>query len=367
MRISKVAAYALPFAFAGGGYTTSYGTRTHLDGVLLALETEDGLTGYGEVSRITGGSAIPTDPDRVQAMTRALGGVIGADAATPAQTVERLGTLAAEDRNLRCAVETACLDLIARAAAVPISALLGGVRRDRIPTYASVGIDTPEAMADAAVAAQDAGFRILQMKVGVDGTEADTARVAAVAAVLRDGDVLLPDANGGWSMAEAARVIRQFDDPRILWEEPCGSLAENRDLARNTGARLILDQCLGSLADYAAVCVDGFAAGAGLKSTIQGGPNAARAARDLCIAHDVMLKVDDSWGADVGTAIALHLALGVPDPLLLCGVDMRVYLDRRCAPDGPVFRAPDLFAPAGPGLGVTPDTAGLGAPLSVLE
>lgn len=367
MRISKVAAYALPFAFAGGGYTTSYGTRTHLDGVLLAVETEAGQVGYGEISRITGRSEIPTDPNRVDAMTRALGGLIGADAASPAQAVARLGTTAAEDRNLRCAVETACLDLIARAAGVPFSALLGGTRRDRIRTYASVGIGEPEAMAESARAAQAAGYQVLQMKVGADGAEADAARVAAVASVLRDGDLLLPDANGGWSMAEAARVIRQFDDPRILWEEPCGSVAENRDLARNTGARLILDQCLGSLEDYAAVCVDGFAAGAGLKPTIQGGPNAARAARDLCIAHDMMLKVDDSWAADIGTAVALHLALGVPEPLLLCGVDMRIYLDRRCAPDGPDFRAPDLFAPEGAGLGVTPDTAGLGAPLSVLE
>jgi L-alanine-DL-glutamate epimerase-like enolase superfamily enzyme len=366
MRICRVSAYALPFPFVGGGYTTSYGTRTHLDGVLLVLETEAGLTGYGEISRITGGSAKPTEPARLEAMTRALGGLIGADAAAPSLTVERLGTEAAEDRNLRCAVETACLDLIARAAGVPFSALLGGARRESVPTYASIGIGAPEAMANAAAAAQDQGYRVLQMKVGGDVVE-DAARVAAIVSVLGPDGVLLPDANGGWSMAEAARVIRQFDDPRILWEEPCRSLAENRDLARNTGARLLLDQCLDSLADYTAMCAEGFAAGAGLKPTIQGGPNAARAARDLCIAHGVTLKVDDSWAADVGTAAALHLALGVPEPLLLCGVDMRLYLEERCDPNGPVFRVPDLFAPEGPGLGVTPDTAGLGTPLSVLE
>ncbi len=93
MRIDRIAAYALPFRFAGGGYRTSYGTRTHLNTLLLVLETDRGLTGYGEVARLNGAAPEPTDPDRVRLLSGRMPKLLGADPGAPQAVRGLLGEL----------------------------------------------------------------------------------------------------------------------------------------------------------------------------------------------------------------------------------------------------------------------------------
>ncbi len=362
MRITGVRAYALPFAFTGGGYRTSYGARTHLNNLLIELRTDSGSVGYSEVARLTGKSVEPTDKDFVSRLRVMLEPVLGRDASAPDLVVTAMGPLPEGFTNVAAAVDTACWDLKAKQGGVPLCDLIGGRRRDSIPCYHSVGQNSPERMAAAAAGGASAGHRVLQMKVG-DSIDADCARVQAVLDAVPEDTIVLPDANGGWDIATASSVFGQFTDPRLMWEEPCSTYAENRALAEKTGARLVLDQCMKRLGEYEQACRDGFAAGCGLKPAFQGGISNSVAARDLCVESGIALKIDDSWGADATTAAALHLALGVVGDLLLCGVDMRIYFDRRYAEDGPDYRPPDLYPGAGPGLGITPDTAGLGPPV----
>jgi len=366
MQIRRVRAYSLPFAFLGGGYRTSYGTRTHLNNLLIAIEAGDGLIGYGEIARRTGNSPEPNSSAMIQTVEPLLRQVLGDDPRAPGAVVAAMGPLSTDLSIVAAGVDTACLDLMAKATDLPLYDLLGGRRRDSVPCYHTVGQDTPENMAASAKDGAAQGHRVLQMKVG-DTVDADCARVQAVLDGAPKEAIVLPDANGGWDGETARAVIGQFSDPRLLWEEPCATYELNRDLAELSGAKLVLDQCMKGLHEYARACVDGFAAGCGLKPGIQGGASAARIARDLCVAHDIALKIDDCWGADAITSASLHVALGVPmspaKDLLLCGVDMRLYFDRRIAADGPDYRAPDFFPAQGAGLGITPDLEALGQPV----
>ena len=52
MRINAFELYPLPFPFVSGGYTTSYGTRTHLNNLLLMLHTDDGRSGLGGTQKL---------------------------------------------------------------------------------------------------------------------------------------------------------------------------------------------------------------------------------------------------------------------------------------------------------------------------
>ena len=362
MQIARFRLFALPFTFRGGGFTTAYGTRSHLNALLLEAETDSGFTGYGEICQKAGNSPSPMAADRPEIFAGFLTQTLGADPQNLAAARHRLGDLPAEFGNLACAFETACLDILGKTGGQPLYALLGGRLQESIPVYHCISQGSPAAMAEEAARACQGGCGVIQMKVGdKEDPQADVARIAAVLGVLGTGGTLLADANGGWSVASAQAVMTCFDDPRVLWEEPCRSYEENRELARLSRRPVVLDQCISGPEVCARACADGLVAGMGIKMTMQGGVTAARTSRDLCIAHGLKMKVDDSWGADVTSAASLHLALAVPPELLICGVDMRVYFDQRLSAQGPESDGVRFAPNDAAGHGVVPDLSTLDA------
>jgi L-alanine-DL-glutamate epimerase-like enolase superfamily enzyme len=216
-------------------------------------------------------------------------------------------------------------------------------------------------MAASAAAERTKGCRRFQVKVGGENPEEDVARLDSLLADLCDGELLLADANGAWSVAEALAMMGRIHHPGLRWEEPCKTYDENREAAERSGASLILDQCMSSLPLYARLCADGFAAGVGLKPTVLGGLSAARVARDLCAESRVPMKIDDSWGADVASAAVVHLAAGLPGDLLIATLDMRVYFNERAGEGGPRLAGYSVRPSTTPGLGTVPDVARLGS------
>lgn len=350
MRILRITLHAFRPAFTGGGYRTSYGNRTHLDNLILALEAEDGLVGHGEIARITGSSPEPGSPERIARYRARLDPMVGASA-SPAGVASALGPVEPEDHNLACALDTAAWDLMGKASGVPVHVLMGGARVASIPIYFTLGQTDPSETTASITRSHDAGYRVFQIKVGAELAE-DRSRIEAALGALPQGATVLFDANGGWSVEGAITLIRDFDRPGVFWEEPCATYEANRAVADQTGARLVLDQCMGSLTAYARLAVDRFAAGTGLKPTIQKGLTNARAARDLCVEAGIALKIDDSWGGDICTAASLSLAVGVPADLLICGADMRLNFETGCSTGGPTLIGAMLAPGEAPGLGL---------------
>ncbi|HXH84019.1 MAG TPA: mandelate racemase/muconate lactonizing enzyme family protein [Candidatus Tectomicrobia bacterium] len=120
------------------------------------------------------------------------------------------------------ALDTACWDLAAQAAGLPLARLLGGDRA-RVPTYASSGLWLDRSLdellreADALVGA---GHRAVKMRLGRGAAE-DVERARRLRDAL-DRDVrLLADVNQGWDEATAIRVGRQLEPLGLFWlEEP---------------------------------------------------------------------------------------------------------------------------------------------------
>ena len=66
---------------------------------------------------------------------------------------------------------------------------------------------------------RDEGYRRFQLKVGGNPDE-DIERIRLASNVLELGDKLIADANTGWLMHEAARVVRAVDDIDVYIEQP---------------------------------------------------------------------------------------------------------------------------------------------------
>jgi L-alanine-DL-glutamate epimerase-like enolase superfamily enzyme len=189
--------YALPYRrparFASGAVERA-------DNVLVRVHTDAGLVGHAEAQPrpYTYGE---TQASIVAAIRgwfapRLLGMRPGAIEAARAACAGLAGNHCA-----RGAVDVALWDLLGQLVGVPCSTLLGGYA-DRVAVAHMLSFDTPEAMAEDAVAAHDAhGIRVFKVKVGRD-PELDVAAVRAIREALPDAD-LYADANRGWTLPQA--------------------------------------------------------------------------------------------------------------------------------------------------------------------
>jgi L-alanine-DL-glutamate epimerase-like enolase superfamily enzyme len=119
-------------------------------------------------------------------------------------------------------VDIALWDLVGRAVGQPVWRLLGA-RRDRVPAYAMVGwlnYDV-DGLKRICVQAMEQGFRGVKIKVGAPTLEEDVARIEAVRATIGQSAPLMVDANQVFSVAEALRRGRIYEQLGCYWfEEP---------------------------------------------------------------------------------------------------------------------------------------------------
>jgi L-alanine-DL-glutamate epimerase-like enolase superfamily enzyme len=120
------------------------------------------------------------------------------------------------------AIDVALWDLVGHALGQPVWRLLGPVR-DRMPAYAMVGwlnfsVEELKPIAEKAAAQ---GFRGVKLKVGSPTLEEDVARIEAVRAIVGREMAFMVDANQVFSLPEALRRGRVYQEMGAFWfEEP---------------------------------------------------------------------------------------------------------------------------------------------------
>lgn len=106
------------------------------------------------------------------------------------------------------ALDMALWDLTAKKAGLPLHRLLGLARRG-VFSSVTVGINAPDVVRERVPLLLARGARALKIKLGsTEGIEADQAMFAAVLeAATGSGAALRVDANGGWSLDDARRMM----------------------------------------------------------------------------------------------------------------------------------------------------------------
>jgi L-alanine-DL-glutamate epimerase-like enolase superfamily enzyme len=241
------------------------------------------------------------------------------------------------------AIDLALWDLEGRRTGQPVWRLLGARVAEPVEVNYTIAASDRAGAAGQAAEAKAAGFRCVKAKVGIGD---DAGRLAAVRAVLGPGVAIRLDANGAWSVQEAAAALRALEPIGIeLCEEPVRGLEQTRRLAAEIpGVPLALDEtasAIGALERRAcqAVCLK--IAGCG---GISGLLDAARRARDA--GYEVYLA--STLDGPLGIAAALHAAavLRLERP---CGLaTLALFADRE---DPLPPRDGRIQVPAGAGLG----------------
>ncbi len=227
---------------------TSVHDFSHANTVLVHMRTDAGLTGTGWCF-----APKPTQAAALAALVEDLAQVydgrdpraVRANHAAAWTEMNWLGHAGAPMMAL-AALDTACWDIAAQAADLPLYRFLGG-EKDRVETYASSALWRDRTM-DALIAeAEDLigeGHRAMKLRVGQADVSADVARARQLREALGPDMRILVDANQAWAEADAIRAGRGFEEHDIYWlEEPvfyadlegCARVAAALDMRVATG------------------------------------------------------------------------------------------------------------------------------------
>ncbi len=347
-----------PFESASGRFDR----RTHL---LVEIETDSGLTGWGECLG-------PAYANRGMVDTYAPV-LIGMD---PRETEKCWLTLyhTFRDQGQRgvsvtalSGIDIALWDIAGQAYGVSVSTLLGGRFRDQVSAYATGGfrrvggdrmVDLPSEVASY----KDAGFHATKIKIGF-GVKEDLDVIRACRAAMGPEMRLMIDANHGYDVSEAIALGRAAAEFDIDWfEEPVIPETLNAYCDVRAGQPIPVaggETWHGRWAMQSALekrCVDI------LQPDIAGtgGFTEGRRIADLCGLHNTRL-VPHVWGTGVHLAAALQFLAALPPnpprpearaPIL--EFDQTHMPFRQAILTAPIEAQNGVVdIPSGPGLGVT--------------
>ncbi len=226
---------------------------------------------------------------------------------------------------VKSALDIACWDILGKVTGQPVCVLLGGRYGEDFVLYRAISQDEPEAMAKRVAGYRAQGYRRFQLKVGGD-PEVDVERIRAAAAELEPGDRLVADANTGWLMHDALRVVRAVRDIDVYIEQPCRSYDECLTVRRHCDHPFVLDESIDSLDPLLRGHADRAMDVVNIKISKFGGLTKARQARDLCVSLGIAMTIEDSWGGDITTAAIAHLAHSTPHDYLFTSTDFNSYV-----------------------------------------
>ena len=189
--------------------------------------------------------------------------------------------------------------------------------RDRIPVNVTVPAVGPE-RARQIVAAS--GCRTAKVKVaepGQDGAE-DIERVAAVRDALGPDGRIRVDANGGWDVPAATRMLRALGRYSLEYaEQPCATLEELAELRRFIDIPVAADESIRKAEDPLRVRAAGAADIVMVKVQPLGGVRSALAVAEAC---GLPVVVSSAVDTSVGLAAGVALAAALPGLPYACGL-----------------------------------------------
>jgi L-alanine-DL-glutamate epimerase-like enolase superfamily enzyme len=329
-------------------YTIAYDRVSRASNVLLRLDTDHGLVGYGVGCPET--LLTQETAETVQAgLQELIPELIGQAPLERARIVREIRASFPGRPALRASVDLALHDLLGKVTHHATWELLGGFRRE-IQTCATIGIlDAPATLARAELLASQ-GFRTLKLKGGQD-PDGDIDRLQQVRNKLGASIELWLDPNQGYSVDAALKVARALEGTIALLEQPT-----SRDdpqalvaVAKGTAVPVYADESV--LEPLEALRLAESVQGINIKVQKLGGLIEARRVTGICTAAGIEALVGCMDECSLGIAGGLTLALAFP---AIVRADLDGHLDLQDDPTrGAVEIEGGVLRPSGsPGLGL---------------
>ena len=367
MRITRISAHQVDLPLHEGSYNWSGGKSVSVfDSTVVAVETDEGITGYGEVCPL-GPVYLPSyGPGARTGMEHMAPELIGLDPTQLGRINQAMDHSLKGHPYCKSALDMACWDILGKAAGKPVCTLLGGRYDEPIDLYRAISQQSAEQMAEKIAGYRAEGYRKFQLKVGGRPDE-DIERIHAASELMKSGDILVADANTGWLMHDAMRVVRAVRDLDVYIEQPCLSYEECLSIRRHTDHPFILDESIYDVQELLRAHADRAMDVINVKIGKFGGLTRAKLIRDICLDLGIVMTIEDAWGGDIVTAAIAHLAQSIPKEFVFTATDFNSYVTVSIADGAPQRDNGQMKASDAPGLGITPKLDVLGEPVFVVE
>ncbi|MEQ8676432.1 MAG: mandelate racemase/muconate lactonizing enzyme family protein [Aggregatilineales bacterium] len=195
-----------------------------IEAVIVRIETDNGIVGWGECHTPVAGEITKAVIDQLLAPV-----VVGADPRDIHPLWEKMyatmrvrGQFGGYHLEAMSGVDIALWDILGKAVNAPISKLLGGKIRDRVPVYASclpaVGEDGIDDIVSRAHALIEQGFGAFKIKLG-GKPETDGEVLARLRSAVGKHIGIAVYVNGAYDFAIARRAGKLFQEFGVLWLE----------------------------------------------------------------------------------------------------------------------------------------------------
>ncbi len=326
--------------------------------VLVRLQAEDGTLGWGEALAPVGPEIVV---DIVNLLLRSV--LEGASACEPRpvsaslrELMRERGHLVGHQADALAAVDIALWDLAGRVLGQPVTTLLGGRFRDRVPTYVS-GLPRADDEGRARLAREwvQSGATGVKLHAG-HGVATDLRTVDAVQAAAPELRIAV-DAHWAYSVPEALELAAALEQ-RNAWflEAPLApeDLRGHAELVSRCRIPIAVGEALRNRYEFAQWLQAG-ALRIAQPDVARTGITELMAIAEICSAHHVSVAPHHSVGLSVSAAAGLAVSSAIENVLVFeyqpTSIDLGIAALGTPLPIQPGHMTP----PPGSGLGVAPD------------
>ena len=246
--------------------------------VIVQVRLGNGVEGIGEAATLGGPRWSEESVEGIKATvdTYLAPAVMGRRADLIEAAGVQMDLAAKRNNGAKAAIETALFDALGRTLGLPVTTLLGGAMRDRVPVLWTLASGDPVQEAEEAGRKLEARLhRVFKVKIGALEPAADMARMRHLAQALEGRAELIVDANQAWDETVSARCLPQLNEMGVrLVEQPVPAWnvpAMARLRARPGTPPLLADECVFTVHDMLAVGCAGAADAVSLKLVKHGG------------------------------------------------------------------------------------------------
>jgi L-alanine-DL-glutamate epimerase-like enolase superfamily enzyme len=231
-------------------FTIATGSQPVAHNVLVEVCLADGTCGYGEAApfpAVTGESQAST----MTALEDLRSFMIGRDVRQWRALAFELKAANLKAAAARCALETACLDVLTKHAGMSFWTFFGGAGAE-LETDMTITAGSIKHAVQSALAIQKRGIRTIKIKIG-GAPDIDLQRIKGIHAAVPNASLVL-DGNCGYDAEGALKLLAQLHSnniPIALFEQPVGrhDLAGLRRVTHEGGVLVAADESVTTAED----------------------------------------------------------------------------------------------------------------------
>ncbi|SDK14820.1 mandelate racemase/muconate lactonizing enzyme family protein [Sediminibacillus albus] len=336
-------------------FKTALRTVTVAESVYIKVVCDDGTIGWGEAppTHVITGDSLAGIEHAVQHIIQPA--LQGKSLLAKAEVFHLLNKCLVGNTSAKAAVDMALYDCFAQLCRLPLYQLLGGYRSE-LETDFTVSVNTPDEMAEDAVAYTNQGFTCLKVKVGKDEIQTDVRRIRAIRESIGSSALIRLDANQGWGAKEAVRAIHQMEDAGLdieLIEQPVKAhdMEGLKYVTDRVDTPIMADESVFSPIDARRVLETRSADLINIKLMKTGGIDRALAIVKLAESYGVECMIGSMIETKLGITAAAHVAASQKN-ITRYDFDAPLMLAEDTLNGGITYQANIVHLPQGPGLGI---------------